>query len=354
MRLSTIILACCVSFPALSSRADDIVVKNGVGAPGRIIENARIRGISEGQLRYITSAGGERSEQVERIFQLRPTADPALTAAEEAFVTGRWDEAIDHYQRVVRGAEEWKRRWSAPRLLEAARRGKRFDAEVSAYIAFVKIDASSASTLKPDPAGVGASLVDDALTELDRALRGADAQQSASLLALKLELQRARGDTEGALRTLDDLLRFADSFEVDTGMRRIIADARLAQATAALEAGDHARSIDVIRKASSSFVEPGARARAIFITAQAREGLAQASDDRRFWLDAALEYMQLVALFDEQASGGLRSRALARIADIHERLGETDAARSIWKDLIEHHPQTPSGVLAQQRLGSQP
>mgnify|MGYP002073348688 CR=1 FL=1 len=354
MGVRAVMFALSLLAPASLAGADDIVIKNAVGAPGRMIENARIRGIADGQLRYLTSAGAERSEQVDRVFQIRPTTDAALADAEQAFVTGNWDQAIDQYQRVVRGAEDWKRRWASPRLLHAARRAKRFDAEVSAYIAFVKVDAASASAFKPDPSGVGAALLDDAVNDIDRALRGANPEQSATLLALKLDLQRARGDTDGALRTLDQLLRFAEGFEVDTGMRRLIADARLAQAEAAINAGDFLRAIEVIRGASASFVEPSTRARSIFLCARAREGFAQASDDRSLWLDAALEYMQLVAQLDESTSGGLRSQSLARIAEIHAHLGETEAARSIWTDLIDHHPQTPAGVLAQQRLGLQP
>lgn len=348
------IFALTIPLLAPVSRADDIVIKNATGLPGRIIDNARIRGIADDQLRYITSSGAERAEDVQRVFQIRVTSDPALTAAEEAFVSGRWDEAIDGYERVVRGMEDWKRRWSAPRLLHAARKGNRFDAAVSAYIAFVRIDASAASSARPDPTGVGVNLIDDAIRELTDALRGATPEQSASFLALKLELQRARGDTAGALRTLDDLLKYADSFEMDASMRRLLADARLAEATAAMEAGQYARAIEVVERAYSAFVEPPTRSRALFLVAEARSRLAEASQDRAQWLDAALAYMRVVASFDEASSGGLRSQSLARVAEIHERLGETETALAIWTDLVENNPQTPAAVLAQQRLGIQP
>lgn len=354
MMWRSIIFALTLSLLAQVSRADDIVIKNATGLPGRIIDNARIRGIADDQLRYITSSGAERTEDLQRIFQLRVTSDPTLTAAEEAFVSGRWDDAIDQYERVVRGMEDWKRRWSAPRLLHAARKANRFDAAVSAYIAFVRIDASAASTARPDPTGVGASLIDDAIRALTDALRGATPEQSAAFLALRLELQRTRGDSAGALRTLDELLKYADSFDMDTGMRRLLADARLAEATAAMEAGEFARAIAVVEKASSGFVEPATRSRAMYLIADARAGLASASQDRALWLDAALAYMKVVADFDERSSGGLRSQSLARVAEIHERLGESETARALWTDLIENNPQTPAGVLAQQRLGIQP
>ncbi|HQY89939.1 MAG TPA: hypothetical protein PK402_14900, partial [Tepidisphaeraceae bacterium] len=215
-------------------RADTVVRKNEAGGPGLSFANVRVDDFKDGNLVYTTSSGQQKTDPVDSIFKLIIDRDPVLTSAEDALVTNKWDVAVDGYLKIVRGAEEWKRRWSVPRLLTAAERAKRFDASASAYIVMVKLDAAAAATMRPTPPEGPSKLLDDVVKEVTASLKDSNDQQKAALLSFTLDLHRARKDAVAQAATLEELSKLSGALENNPELSGLLASIRLGQARAAL------------------------------------------------------------------------------------------------------------------------
>ena len=88
-----------------------------------------------------------------KVQRLNVDNEPALNAAEEAFAAGKWDQAVDGYQTVIRATNKpWMKDWSSARLAEAGAKSGRFDAAATAYVNLVTKDPAAAANRPAVPA----------------------------------------------------------------------------------------------------------------------------------------------------------------------------------------------------------
>src|SRR6185295_18904207 len=117
------------------ARADSVFV----GSLER--KNAVIKEIRDDNLIFEISQREAEPVPLARVTKLVVTNEPALNAAEEAFAAGKFDQAVDGYQKTLRSTNKpWLKDWSAMRLIEAANKTGRFDAATTAYIAALMKD----------------------------------------------------------------------------------------------------------------------------------------------------------------------------------------------------------------------
>jgi hypothetical protein len=132
-----------------AARGDTLWVGSGGGTGAIQVANAKITRIEKDQIFFLT-AGREASRELNKVQRLNVDNEPALNAAEEAFAAGKWDQAVDGYQTVIRSTNKpWMKDWSSSRLAEAGAKSGRFDAAATAYVALVTKDPASAAQSRP-------------------------------------------------------------------------------------------------------------------------------------------------------------------------------------------------------------
>src|SRR5438552_540991 len=109
------------------SRADSLWI--GSGGTGAIqIDNATITRVEKDKLFWSVN-GRETSRELARIQRIVVDGEPALSSAEEAYIAGKMEPAVDGYQKTIRSTtKSWVKDWSAIRLIDAATKTGRFDA----------------------------------------------------------------------------------------------------------------------------------------------------------------------------------------------------------------------------------
>ncbi len=86
--------------------------------------------------------------QAGKITPLVPSEAPP-EQHKEAYASGKWDQAVDGYQKTIRTASKpWVRDWAAIRLIDAASKSGRFDAAVAAYVLTLLKDPAAAASLR--------------------------------------------------------------------------------------------------------------------------------------------------------------------------------------------------------------
>lgn len=330
-------------------KADDVVLFNATGGPGLIYDNARILDFADEQIRFINKQGTERTEQADRVFQIRVSNDPVLTAGENARVLGEYDAAIRSYQVVVRGKESWKIRYAAPRLLESAKRANRFDGAVSAFVALVGVDPALAARAKPSAEGVGRALLDEAVVVLADARKAAGSREAATLLALELDVHRARGDADAVTRTIEQLVANEDALLADPGLRQVLADIRIGQAEAFIAANQPGQAVTALRDALAATADDDRLSTIRRLTAETLELIARRKNDRPAWQDAALAHLAVVA--HAPAGDTSAADALLRAGRIHEsQLSDPATAARLYRQVVDAFAGTPAATTAARRL----
>lgn len=352
--LQTFLISTCL---AASAIADVVVWRNTDGRPGNEFKDVRILRVQDGALVYL-SGGNERSREIDRVYRITLNDDPTLNDAETAFIEGKFAQAVDSYQRVVRGQQEWKRKYALPRLLQSAQQSGRFDAAVTAFIMLLRTEGVEKAGAKPEiAAGVGAGMLDAAAKELDQTisqLPQSDALKQ-PLLSLLLDVQRSRNDAQGVSRTLDQLLQLvgpnqADPANADPAMQALIAQVRLDQAQVALDKKDFTQVEKLLSDVSPLLGEPQQQIKALDLRARAAE--LQAGTDEKKLTDAALAYLRIVAHFTAEDERPARDAATLSAAGCLERAGDLESAQTLLKQLIAETPESTQIAAAKIRLAA--
>jgi TolA-binding protein len=149
--------------------------------------------------------------------------------------------------------------------------------------------------------------------------RGADAQKMlASATAAPAPSAGPAGQTYAAT-------------PADASQKRVAADRALLSADQAMRSKDYARAVADIEAAKTAFADPVQQAKALYLVAQAKEQLAGADPARL--QDAAIAYMRVVAHFEGKPAGSDVPACLWKVAEIQERLKNTDEALQIYTHL---------------------
>ena len=345
-------LVLAFSLTAASALAEDLVQFGPDGVPRTtpLWKDVTITDVVDGKVNFKTLSGTQQSVEASSVAKIISPKDPLITQADEAFIAGKFDAAIDAYTKTIDAGATWKVQWVAPRLTAAAQKTNRFDAALAAYVALARVDPTAATTGKPKLPAKGSAFLDEAARTLQSSARGAgnDAQRQA-LLSLLLDVQLAQGDQADAEATIDQLLKLAGDSASDPKLAALVGEIRLGQARVALEAKRYADVAKAIAVAAPRLTEPHQQAEAFFLRGSA--ALAQAKPgDKPALLDAALDFMRVVAHFDDVDGRPFVAQSLLAASDALEQAGEPLAARAACASLIAEMPDSPLAAAAKSRV----
>ena len=346
------------------ARADTLWIGGSSGNTGAIqIQGAKITGIENGNLVFQTREGRSATRELDRVQRIAVDAEPAVTAGEDALASERWDAAVDAYLRVVRAGpsttKPWLADWASRRVQVAAARSGRFDAAVAAYVTRVQFDAP-ASLKRPELPDGRSTYLDTAAKDVDAALGNAKLsdEQRVALLSFLVDLHRARRDAKSADQSAEKLDELLAKDPTNPNAARAIARRKVQAAQAALEKKDYRQAVSEIESNRGLFSDPTQQADALFLLAEARfralapngfaPGTRAPSNLEPELRDAALAYVRVVAHFKELPDRPHVTESLARVAQIHELLGDPQTAARVYQQLATTWPDDPQAAPARQ------
>ena len=336
---------------ASTTLADTVVWRNADGRPGSEFKDVRILRVDQGSLVYL-SGGNERTREIDRIYKINVTDDPALNDAETAFIESKFSLAVDGYQRVIRSQQEWKRKYALPRLIAAAQQSGRFDAGVTAYLILLRTEGQQASGAKPQIAtNTGAGMLEAAAKEIDQTLTQLSATDllRQPLLSLLLDIHRARNDAPAIAKTLEQLVQLVGT---DAGsnpeMQGMLAAVRLDQAQVAFDQKNFAQVKKLLDEVGPLLSEPQQQIRALDLLARSAE--SQAGNDSVKLKDAALAYLRIVAHFTTEEEREPRDLALLAAATCLDKAGDFESAKTLLTQILTQAPESSQAVAARTKL----
>jgi tetratricopeptide (TPR) repeat protein len=372
--VSLVVALACVPGEA---RADSVWIGSGANALER--KNMKIDGLTAQGLLY-------RSASVDRVAEPKPLKDiyriavddePALNAAETAFVAEKWDDAVAGYQKSLNTSrKDWVKQYATTRMIAAAEKSGKFPAAVSAYAVLAQRDPDAADAARPDVAKAAKADLPGAINTLKAALAtpGLKTPQKQSLQTFLGQLYVANGQLKEAEAISGKTAAPAGStVSAAPAARDITAstaaaapattpppapaankgqvDLKLQLAQAAIKQKKFQEAIDAIDSVSSSIVEPADQADALFSLAEAKTGLA--GKDPAKLQDAALAYMRVVAHFKGKPDAPHVADSLLRAGTVLEQakmlpdaLAAYEAVKADYKD----GPQAKEAATAAARV----
>jgi tetratricopeptide (TPR) repeat protein len=361
-----------------AARADTVWVGSGPNALER--KNMKIDGLTAAGLLF-------RSASVDRVAEPKPLKDiyriavddePALNAAETAFVGEKWDDAVAAYNKTINTSrKDWVKQYATTRMIAAAEKSGKFPAAVSAFAALAQRDPSAADAAQPDVTKAAKSDLPGAINTIKAALAvpGLKAPQKQSLQTFLGQLYVANGQLKEAEAVSGKPAGpAASAVAAAPAAREVTAaptapapatappsapppankgqvDLKLQLAQAAIKQKKFQEAIDAIESVSSSIVEPADQAEALYSLAEAKTGLA--GNDPAKLQDAALAYMRVVAHFKGKPGAPHVADALLRAGTVLERakmlpdaLAAYEAVQADYKD----GPQAKEAATAAARV----
>jgi TolA-binding protein len=371
-------VALAFAYGLAGARADSVWIGTGPNALER--KNMKIEGLTAQGLLY-------RSAAVDRVAEPKPLKDiyrvavddePALNAAETAFVGEKWDDAVAGYQKTLNTSrKDWVRQYATARMISAAEKSGKFPAAVIAFAALAQTDPKAAEDARPDVAKASKADLPGAINTIKATLatRGLNAAQKQSLQTFLGQLYVANGQLKEAEAISGRPAAPApavaaapsrDVGEAPTAAPKATApatpppvpaaskgqvDLKLQLARAAIKQKKFQEAIDAIDSVSSSIVEPADQAEALFSLAEAKAGLA--GNDPAKLQDAALAYMRVVAHFKGKPDAPHVAESLLRAGTVLEQakmlpdaLAAYQAVQSDYKD----SPQAKEAAAAAARV----
>jgi len=331
-----------------------------------------------------------RSASVDRVAEPKPLKDiyriavddePALNAAETAFVGEKWDDAVAAYNKTINTSrKDWVKQYATTRMIAAAEKSGKFPAAVSAFAALAQRDPSAADAAQPDVSKAAKADLPGAINTIKAALAapGLKAAQKQSLQTFLGQLYVANGQLKeaeavsgkptGSAGSAGSTVAAAPAAREVTAAPTAPApatipppaapaankgqvDLKLQLAQAAIKQKKFQEAIDAIESVSSSIIEPADQADALYSLAEAKAGLA--GNDPAKLQDAALAYMRVVAHFKGKPGAPHVADALLRAGTVLEQakmlpdaLAAYEAVQADYKD----GPQAKEAATAAARV----
>ena len=319
-------------------------------------KNVKIEGITADGLlfRSVSQDRAAEPKPLGEIHRLEVDGEPALNAAETAYVAQKWDDAVAGYQKTLNASrKEWAKQYATVRLITAAEKSGKFSAAASAYAALVQRDVKSAEDAKPDIPKDKKTELPGAINAVKSALGNSKlaAAQKAALQAFLAELYIANGQLKEA-QALDSRSPALPPAPVP-GIRRnpdasappVPAtnkgqiDLKLQLARASLEQKKYQDAIDAVDSVAVSLTDPQQQADALFCVAEAKAGLA--GDDPAKLKDAALAYMRVVAHFKDEPEAPHVAEALYKTGAVLEQANLLPDALAAYQAVQAEHKSAP-------------
>jgi TolA-binding protein len=335
----------------LSSLASaDTLWIGGANTNALALDHVKITKIEGNQIFYQGADGRDTTRDLSRVQKLAVDDDPALTAAETAFVAGKFDEAVDGYTKASRSTnKQWVKDWASNRLKDAAVKSGRFDAVADAQIQIILKDPRAAKNKLQMPAA-DSTYLDTAIGNVSSALQqtGLSDAQKIGLLTFQSDLYRAKKDEASADKVaaqMDELLARNPNDPAAAGalIRR-----KLSNASKAIDAKEYQKAIDEITSAKSQITDPSQQADALFDLAEAQFGLAGSNKDAL--KDAGIAYMRVVAHFKDQPGKPHVAESLVKTGNVYEALGDAKTAQQVYEQVATQYKDDPAAKLAQENL----
>lgn len=316
---------------ALWADADSVWIGESATNPIRA-DGVKIVKLDGAQIVFQTPTGVETTKAAGQIQQIAVDDEPAFNAAEEAYRAGKLPAAVDGYLTALHSSKrDWLQLRAALRLSGAAAKLQRFDAQVSAFIFLAR--QSPAAAVAPKMADANPGTLDAATTEITQTLEGSgltDAQRG-MILQVALNVYRAKGDAAHVNSTLQQLVKLGVATDGDR------ASLALVDAAAALSSRDFTGAAAKIQGDQGLFSDAAQEVEALYILAQARDGLC-ARSDKNAVKDVAIAYMRVVAVGKEVAGQPRVAEALLRTGQLEEELAEPAVAKELYLQVLKEYP----------------
>jgi tetratricopeptide (TPR) repeat protein len=341
-RLAAALVILLTASPLL---ADTVWIKTLPGVDGRV------QGISNGKLNYETSGGTPRQYPLEDVTALKVDGESNLNAAEEAFKAKDYEKATTAYERALSSSKPWVKEWASYRLLKSANESKRFDAAVKAFISLAERSPDAARAVELDLPDKGSKFLDDAIKEIDKAMRATRKEDTRAILAKLLsDVANQKGDTAAAgqaLQTMADArIRSNPNSPEALRAKVLLALNTIKQSLAARE---YDKVISEIERQAPTITDPADQLQALLMLAQAKEGKAAASTDAEVWKDIAVSYMRVVA--NAPPGSPQAASALLKVAAIHEtKLNEKPTALKLYQRIAADYKDHQAAKDAEKEL----
>jgi TolA-binding protein len=348
-------LACAVlAGVGLPARADDIYLgKEGAELP---LKNVTLRNVKDGELYYSTSTRGEAHRPVSEIGRLELTGETQFNAAERAFSEARsakdeatakqkYGEAVTGYTTTLSSTNKaWLRDFIAARMQVAGPRSGRFDAALAGWKAIAEKDPAAAMKAKPSTEGIDpkSQYLANAAKDLQASAAAAAGKPEVrkAYLDLLLDVQKAMGDTEGAIKTAEAKVQISGSPEE-------IAALAVSQAQNDVANRRYDAAAERLGRADLAALPEPARGDAAFVLAECRAAKLPPNAPADQWKDVAIDYMRVVAGYPASPSA---PAALLKVAEIFEKLKEPETALKVYQQVAREHANTPAAQAAQKNI----
>jgi hypothetical protein len=343
-RVAAVLAAALFTFHTV---ADDL---NFGGLP---VKNVTIKKIDGDKLIYTTQAGAPGEKVINEKLRITVTDEPNLVPAEEAFAAGKWADAVDGYQKLLRAsAKPWLKDYSALRLLKAGEKSDRFDAVVAAYIHLLAKDPQAAQDIKlkypDDPAS---AYLKTAASQVDTALAAEkDPTRQTSLNVFRMNIAKAMHDEATVLKKAGELSNSnaANSTGVlDPTVLAGITDGKLNLITAAIDKKDFAGAQKSLDQLKPAVTETKHQAEWLWLSAEANAGAAGDTKDAATLKNLAIDYMRVVANCPTSPRAG---QALIRTGAIMEKLNDAKAAIAVYQQVARDFETQPAAIEAKKSL----
>jgi hypothetical protein len=341
---STLTFGAFILLPVWVAQADTLWIGESSVAKAIKADNVKVTGVKGDALNYTSDAGMQATQPLKRLVQINLEGQSAFNAAENAFGSGDMDTAITNYQQVLQSptVKDWMALRAASRLIAAAKVKNRYDAEVSAYCTLLVKDPATAAANKPGAPPEHSSYLDSALTSISKALDSANlsATQKGTLLTLQLEIDRAKGDKSAMNATLQQLVAIGATDPTTVSM------VKLASANVDLDAKNYDKAIADIDTNRALFTEPDEQVEALYVLAQAHNGLDAGTTDAEKLKDLAIAYMRVVTFAGKLPDRPHVADSLVAAAEIETRLGDKAAATELYQQVSKDRSFTGSAAFA--------
>jgi TolA-binding protein len=344
-------------FAGTTARADKLWVSSSSGSAVLEIANVKIAQIDDTAATFTNPGGRDATRDAKQVVQIAIDDEPVFSAADEAFAKEKWEPAVDGYVKAIKSTKrDWLKDYIAKRLVVAAGKVNRFDAAVTGYIAAV-LGKSSRSAVKPEMPDAKSTYLATAVSEVEAALKGPklSTDQKQALLSFLLDLHKTRGDQKGMTEVTQQMLKAGAGAANDPAAAGALARMKLDVASVAIENKQYKKAADEINASRAAFVDPKDQAAALYLLAQAQEGLA--GEDATALADAALAYMRVVAHASNVPGKPHVADALLKTASILERTKNNKDALELYQQVASQFADDPaaakSAQQAVQRLGAQ-
>jgi TolA-binding protein len=323
------------------------VAADDINAGGLPIKNITIEKVEGDRLYYKTQSGTASDKQINDRMKLTVTDEPNLIPAEDAFAAGKWADAVDGYQKVLRsGGKPWLKDFAALRLLKAGEKSERFDAVVNAYIHLLAKDPQTAKEIKlkypEDPAN---AYLKTAAAQVEAAQAAEkDPGKSTMLTVFRMDIAKAMKDDATVMKLAAQLSKQSGpggNTAIDPSTLAGIVDGKLSLIANTVDKKDYAAAQKGLDEVKPSVTEAKSQAEWLWLTAQTHEGVSGATKD------VAIDYMRLVANYPTSDHA---PQALLKTAAILEGLQDSKAAIAVYQQVARDYEGQPASAKAKENL----